>query len=77
MPSTIKSQLLLQQTNLNNYKKKERYHSFCLNEISTKVKKRSEAMVMETTDGFRMKKQLNDIMYNKEPLEQRLGTPSW
>jgi len=76
-PESSKHEFLKQEKFLDVNKQEEKKSRAVTAYIAKKSKKKEQDLLMNRTDGFRIKKQVIDLMENKKPLDTRYGDNNW
>jgi hypothetical protein len=73
----LKKLLLLQEKSLKKNEDNIKYRDNITKFIANKTKKTEDELLMNRTDGFRMKQELKTMMDFKKPAHERYGVNSW
>lgn len=77
LPEHISTRLKFQEQRLKTFQDEEKKFNRMVKFLSKRTKKDEEALLVNKIDERRMKKEINDIMESKMPLEERYGIYNW
>ncbi len=77
MPADIQRSMAMQEHNLLNHKKDNYLNELMARNIANKLKKKEEDLLIYKSDSYRLKRELDNVIENKQNLFERYGINNW